>query len=201
MIEASANSTISARPAPRRGFSLVELMIVIALMTIVAAVAIPRFQPSIHAQLEAAAQIVAADTAYARNLAVSNNSNYRLSFDLAQNRYVLTHSGSEPALDTLPSSPFRESSDLPTEQSTDLDEIPHIGQRVALVAVQRLSGSPTAVSTLEFDPMGATTRGEPTIIWLVCGTGGERRFVSVTIDPVTGLAEIGQYQASVPAGV
>ncbi len=191
-----ANTTL--RRAAPRGFTLVEVLIVIALMTILAAVVIPRFEPSIHDQLESAAQIVSADTAYARSLAITNNSTYRLTFDVAENRYVLHHTGTNSLLDTLPFSPYRQSTDAPDEQTTDLDELPHIGPTVELIAVHKIAASVQPVTDVEFGPFGETTRQEETVIWLGCGNGDNRRYISIHVVPVTGQSRIGEFQAQSP---
>ena len=69
----------------------------------------------------------AGDIQYARSLAVVNGSNYRLTFDTVLNQYVLTYSGTNPALATLPPSPFHTSSDTPTQQVVRLADLPHVG--------------------------------------------------------------------------
>lgn len=181
-----------------RGYTLIELLIVIALMGIMASLILPRFNPSIHEELVAAAQIVSADLTYARSLAVTNNSTYRWTFDIAQNRYVLEHSGPNSLLEVLPSSPFRGNNDLPDQQITDLDELPHAGPTADLIAAQTASAAPQAVTYVEFSPLGGTTLGAATVIWLGCGSGESRRYLSVSIDPITGLASIGELQATPP---
>jgi prepilin-type N-terminal cleavage/methylation domain-containing protein len=120
-------------------FSLIELLIVISLMGIMAALTIPNANTGLHDRLQGAAHIVAADLAYVRSLAVTNNSRYRLTFDIAQNRYLLEHSGAVGALDVLPSNPFHATDDVPTRQTIDLDDLPSLGGGASLLAVRALS--------------------------------------------------------------
>ena len=152
----------------------------------------------VYEQLQATAHAVASDIAYARSLAVSNDSKYRFTFDLTENRYVLKHSGTNNLLDDLPDSALRRNDDPSTQQTHDLDDIPRAGQRVEIVAVYRMAGTAISVDTVEFGPLGSTTRTEQTVIWLGCGSGDERRYMPVSIDPVTGLAAVGDYQSSAP---
>jgi prepilin-type N-terminal cleavage/methylation domain-containing protein len=181
------------------GLSLIELLIVVALVSTFAAVVLTRWEGSLYDQAHAVARIVAADVSYARNLAVANDSRYCITFDVPGNRYLLAHSGTDPRLDVLPPSPHGSTADAPTQQATDLAALPVVRGAVELAAVQRLMPAPQAVSDLEFGPLGASTRGEPTRIWLAAGSGTARRYLAVDVDPATGLTTIGELQAVPPA--
>jgi prepilin-type N-terminal cleavage/methylation domain-containing protein len=189
---------VSRPPPARDGYTLVELLIVVALMGILAGALLPNFNPSIHDQLRAAAQVVAAEFAYTRDLAVTNNSTYELTFDTAAEQFVLRHSGTNTLLDTLPDSPFHCADDPANAHTTCLKSLPHAGPNVEIVEVYKDSSMPTNVTTLEFGPLGETTRSEETVVWLACGGGGNRMYLPLRVDPVTGLAEIGSVQSTAP---
>ena len=70
-----------------------EILFVVAILGIVTAAAVTLFQPNLTDELENAAQIVLSDAERARNLAVSNNSKYKLTFNTDGSGYYLTHSG------------------------------------------------------------------------------------------------------------
>ncbi len=173
-----------------RGLSLMELLLVVALMGILAGMAIPFFQTSLPEQLQAAAQVTAADLAYAQSLAVGHGSRYRITFEPVQNRYRLTHSGTNASLNNLPRHPLRAPGEALTQQTTDFDELPHTGSPVKLLGAYTLSGAWQPVTTLEFGPLGETTRTEPTYVWFQAGAGGTRRFISIRVQPTTGSATI-----------
>jgi type II secretory pathway pseudopilin PulG len=170
-----------------------ELLLVIAVVGILVLLVLPSSQPGVHDQLQATARIVAADLAYARGLAVSNNSNYRFTFDLPNNRYVMQHSGSNSTLATLPDSPFRSPGDPPTQHIVRLGDLPHLGPTVKLVVAATGTTSSTRTDTLEFGPLGQTTATSPTTIWLSAGSNADARYITVQVNPVTGLADVGPF--------
>ncbi len=185
----------STRPA---GFSLIELMMVIVIMSILAGMVLPNSNPSLYDQLRSTAYVLRTDLAYGRSLAVTNNSRYEFTFDKDNNQYVLEHSGNNAALDKLPNSPFRRPDDPPDEHVVKLDELPRVGMATRIAAVGSLNGSYILVDDLEFGPLGETTRSSPTTIWLAVGSGPDTRYLPVTVDPVTGLAEVGDFTAKPP---
>ncbi|MBW3598848.1 MAG: prepilin-type N-terminal cleavage/methylation domain-containing protein [Planctomycetes bacterium] len=184
-----------------RGMSLIEILMVVVLMSVMAAALVPQFQPNVASQLESVAQIVAADLDYARSLAVANGSTYRVALDVAGQRYVLTHSGTNPMLDVLPPAPFRKPGDPPDQHIVELADLPRFGPLVELAGAQKVAGSTQVVTDVEFAPLGGTTRSETTLVWLACGQGGDRRYLPIAVDPVTGVTSIGELQLNRPAGL
>jgi prepilin-type N-terminal cleavage/methylation domain-containing protein len=190
---------MTGRPRHRNGFTLLELLIVVTLMSIIAAVALPSAAPSIGVQLSSAAEVVAGDLAYGRSLAVLNNDTYQFLFDLTDNQYTLEYSGSNPALATLPPNPFHASQDSATQFVVRLAQLPRLGVPVSLYDVQELTPSPVEATSLQFGPLGATTQTPPTVIWLTAGTGTAKRYLSITVNAATGLTTVGAITASTPA--
>lgn len=183
----------------RRGLTLIELLLTIAILGILAAAVIPQLTSDLPERLQSAAQVVASDLDYTRSLAVANNSKYRLTFQPAQNRYYLEHSGTNVVLNVLPKSPFRLSSDTTATQTTDLSKLPLPAPVVRLVAVVRMQSGGQSASEIEFTPLGGTTAAYEHDIWLACGNGNSERFISIIINPVTGLVQIGPLQSALPA--
>ena len=74
------------------GFSLIELMIVIALISIVSAISVPMWQNyAANTNLKTAAREVMADLSNAKQQAVEENLDvYRLTFNVAGNNYALS---------------------------------------------------------------------------------------------------------------
>ncbi len=171
---------------------------VVAVMAILTAVMLPWSESGKHETMVAAAQTVATDLAYARSLAITNNSNYVVTFDVAHNRYVLEHSGTNGALDTLPDSIFRNPNDPADQHIVSLDKLPGIGEPVKLAGVYH-AGSPTEpITDIEFGPLGETTRNGYSMVLLTLGSGSGQRHALVLVNPVTGLATIHPYLQNLP---
>jgi hypothetical protein len=162
---------------------------------------IPRMSHEVPDQLSAVAEIVVADLDYARSLAVVNGSKYQITFTPTMGQYVLRHSGTNTLLHALPHSAFRLPTDPPDAQTTDLTRLPLAQPSVLLHAIVAGDGSLISVTDVEFTPLGGTTQTSPTVIWLACGSGSERRFVPITISAATGLAEIGELTKTLPVAV
>ena len=188
---------------PRRrlasaGFTLIELLLVVAIIGILVAIVLPSSQPAVYDQLRSTAEIVSSHLAYVRSLAVSNNSKYTITFDLTANRFLLKHSGANTALAKLPKTPFATSNDTTDQQILDLDDIPHVGPTVRLAAAATTGTAVETAASVEFGPLGQTTNADPTTIWLVAGSGENKKYITIVVNPVTGLTELGDYTSAGP---
>lgn len=89
------------------GFTLVELVLVILIVGVIAAIAMPRFaQASARQQLEAAARRVEADLNQARIRARAASRSVTVTFDVNRNLYQFNNEGGEATIVELGMSPY-----------------------------------------------------------------------------------------------
>jgi Tfp pilus assembly protein FimT len=168
------------------------MLIVMAVIGILAALSMSSSTPTLHDQLRSTAQILASDLAYGRALAVGNGDKYQFTFDTSGNRYILQYSGSNTALQNLPPSQFSSPGSPANQYVVALGNLPRLAAAVQLVgAAVTTSTSVQAVNSVEFGPLGATTSSSPTTIWLKLSSGSQTRYITVSVNPVTGLADVG----------
>ncbi len=187
------------RPRPTAGFTLIELMIVIAIIGLMVGLVMPSSQPSLHEQLRSVAAILRTDLAFARSLAVTNDSQYEITFNWDDNEYVLEHSGANGGLDDLPRSPFRNLGDPADQHIVRLAEVSLSGPRVRLVTAANFGTFNGQIDNIEFGPLGETINAGPTYVWLAAGVGSDTRYIWLEINPITGLAGLGDFTAEAPA--
>ena len=192
-------ATTPTRVGDRIAFTWIEVTIVVVLLSIITAVSVPCFIGATSEPLYAAAHVVAADLQYCRELAVSNNSDYEVGFDVSLNRYEISHQGANASLDALPPTSF-----LVTKvgdggkmiQYNALEQKTNASPLVKIHDVTRNGvSSPPLV---RFTRSGCLAGGAVTQIWLTTGHGSQQEFVSIDIDPSTGDVRIGNVTEAHP---
>src|SRR5688572_19841937 len=81
----------------RRGFTLVEILMVVVILGIASAVIVPQIGTRSDLKARAAARIVVADLIYAQNMAIASQKWHYVKFDTTNNRYSV--------LDSMPIDP------------------------------------------------------------------------------------------------
>lgn len=165
------------------GFTLVELIVVVLILSIAALVAIPVFSSAADIQVRSAANRIAADLDYARGLAITRQKNYAVVFDAGSECYDIREAGGDVITNPLDNTNF----------VVDLDADSRLGNVNIVSAV--FEGVESAVT---FDYLGTPYAGNDAalttrlnsegVITLRSANGG---FVlHVNVEPMTGNVEI-----------
>ena len=131
----------------RRGFSLVELLLVIAIITIISAIAVPSFINSMRGnRLRTASRAIVSTGKYARSLAILNQKEMILTVDLDANvvmahgyAYLREEGSAEPAAeDFAPEEQFDEDGNpiAPTDVAFSKPEVSRSLGRVRVRAME-----------------------------------------------------------------
>lgn len=183
---------------PRKAFTLVEVIIVVTVIAVVAAMAIRLAEPDTNSDLQSAAQIVMIDLDFARSLSATNASNYRVSFNRTTHSYSIRHQGTNANLNVLPTTAFHKVSDSGQQLDAALTDIPALGSVVQIQQVATGTFVSGGLGYVEFTPLGSTTNTETSIIWLTAGNGARQRYIPIRVNPITGLATIGTISLTAP---
>ena len=178
----------------RCGYTLVEMLMVVLIVSIVATVAIPAMSSAPASGLKSAGRVFASDLRLASELAVQYGTEYTVDFDVTRNRYQLRHTGtaSPPPLQNPQAPPG-------TAIGTYLVELGSFGGNGTNPNGVRLKGaelktSDQSVTNITFGPLGGTgpSRTDDTEIWLQRGTGGQSEYLRLTVSAVTGQVWLDQ---------
>lgn len=170
------------------GFTFVEVMIVVIVIGITAALAVPMLMETDDTKLISAADLIVADLAYAQVESISHGDDPRVVvFDTTNHKYIITTrsaittavgAGDEP-IDATP---------ITNPVGNEPFEVT-FGQRhaMALNGVQISTLSLDGDDELEFGIYGQTDQSADASITLTAGSNN----IDVTVDPVSGEASIG----------
>lgn len=160
-----------------RGFTLVELVLVISILSIVALGAVPAIQSTGEAQSVGAAKKLVADLAYARRLAQSRSAVYGITFDAVAETYTVHLYDSDTGISTPIADPLSRAPMI-----VDYSTLP--GLKGTNIVTPNFTGG----STVRFMPQGTPIDATGTALAnpgsVVLSRGGAAR--TVLVQPNTG---------------
>jgi prepilin-type N-terminal cleavage/methylation domain-containing protein len=168
----------------RNGFTLVELIIVVVILSIAALIAVPMVSNAADIQVRAAANKIAADLDYAKNLAITHQGRYYIIFFEANESYEIRDPSNVVIDHPVNPGPF----------AVDFSADGRLS-RVNIASADFDSGSSVS-NVVTFDYLGSPYSGSGTASPLLTGqitlqdkqTGNFKLYVN--IEPVTGYVTI-----------
>jgi len=151
------------------GFTIVEIIIVVVIISIAALVAVPMMSSAGSVQLRAAANMVLADLEYAKSMAISRGQNYSVEFDINTESYCV-----KDQTDTVIEHPV-----------TRKPYVISFKNDSRLNRVDIISANFSGIASVTFDCLGSPVNNGGDV---VLQAGGNTS--TVTVEPVTGFITI-----------
>ena len=164
------------------GFTLIEVIVVVVILSIVALMAVPMFGSAADIQLKAAANMIAADIEYAKSMAISRQQNYSVVFNSTDESYEVQDSGGN----VIPH-PIN-----PVDLAVDFDDDPMYSRLNQVVIVSAVF-NPDSEETIIFDYLGSphsgSSAGNPLDSGVVTLEAGGIQ-MTIEVEPITGYVTI-----------
>lgn len=171
----------------RCGFTIIEIIIVVVILSIAALIAVPMLGTTADTQVRTAANMIAADMEYARSLSISRQQNHSVVFDTANNTYGVYEEAQALLLPqgTAVDNPLNSAKKLSIDFGADA--------RLNKVDLTVANFDGAADQAVTFDYLGNPYSGIGTATPLTTGTitlaaGGFQ--MDVLVEPVTGYITI-----------
>lgn len=152
-----------------RGFTLIEILIVIVILAIAAMTAIPMMGSAASVQIRSAANMIAADLEYAKSLAISKGQNFSMIFDEGAESYRIADQDGNTI-----SHPVKKGFDYVIDFQDE-----------GLGRVEIADADFDGASQVQFDYLGSPDNGGA--VHLQAGTMS----ATVSVEPVTGYITVG----------
>jgi prepilin-type N-terminal cleavage/methylation domain-containing protein len=153
----------------KRGFTIIEIVIVVVIISIAALVAVPMMSSAASLQIRSAANMIAADLEYARSMAISRGQNFSVEFDVNTEQYRIKDQAGN-----VISHPVKKGFNYEIDFQND--------SRLSKVDIANVDFNMTA--SVQFECLGSPDNGGVVIIQ----AGGATK--TIIVEPVTGFISI-----------
>ena len=151
-----------------RGFTIIEILIVVVILAIAALTAIPMLSSAGSVQVRSVANMIAADLEYAKSLAITKGQNYRVVFDTSSESYRIADQTG-----TTISHPVKKGFDYVIDlDSEGLERVDITGADFA------------GAQQVEFDYLGSPDNGGTVTL------AGDSTTMTINVEPVTGFITV-----------
>jgi general secretion pathway protein H len=157
------------------GFTLIEMLLVVVILSIAAMIAVPFATSGASTQLKSAATIIASDLEYAKSMAISHGNYYSVEFDPVNESYEI-----QDVNGTVINHPVKKGSSYTINFAND--------SRLNQVDIQSTNFSG---NTVAFDYLGSSYSGSSPLLAegeIVISAGGAT--LTVKVEPVTGYITV-----------
>ena len=167
------------------GFTLVEILIVVVIITMTAAMVIPMMGSTSSMQINSAANMIVSDLEYAKSMATGRQQNYIVVFDVADNSYEIKDFNSLSGTWEVIDHPIKKGFKYAVDFSSD--------SRLDKVDIDTMDFDPGSSDTITFDYFGSPYSGTGTVNPLSRGEinlQADGATITISVEPVTGYISI-----------
>jgi prepilin-type N-terminal cleavage/methylation domain-containing protein len=154
-----------------RGFTVIELVIVVVILAIAALTAVPMMSSAASMQIRSAANMISADLEYAKSMAISRGQDFSVVFDESTDSYRI-----EDQVGTVIQHPVKKGFTYVVDFRND--------SRLSKVDISNVGFGAASESRIKFDCLGSPDNGGT--VSLQAGT----TTTTITVEPVTGYISI-----------
>jgi prepilin-type N-terminal cleavage/methylation domain-containing protein len=158
------------------GFTLIELVVVVVILAIAAAMAVPMFSGAAGFQTQSAANMIAADLEYAKSMAISRQQQYGIVFDPDAGTYQVVDQNN-----TVIQHPIK----------AGFQYVVNFRSDSRLNSVNLATANFDGTNTIKFDYLGSPYNGNGTSLnsgTITLQGGGST--MTIIVEPVTGYIRI-----------
>ena len=162
------------------GFTLIEILVVLAILVIATLLAVPMLGSAADMQVRSAANLIAADIEYAKSLAITRQQNFSVIFDTGADSYEVQDQTSTVI-------------DNPRRHGYPLEVVFPNDSRVSKVDITTADFDPDSSQTITFDYLGSPYSGATIDNPLNSGRitlQADTITMTVNVEPVTGYITI-----------